>query len=618
MTDTWQIAGISTPKLTWGHVWRNRVNACPHCHVILLSGETAGFCCGPNGKYGRTIPPLPPLPEEYDAFLNDPRLSGSSRPLNLLFSFASMETSEPFPDNFGQHAFVSIQGRVYHRVRPSHNNTAIRWILYDGFLTRLAPHQNWANALPEAWIEAVRTALINHNPFVAALQQMGQIPREQCPTANVTLQDPGNTPEIAAIINYQNTTLSQVNARKLIVVRHDGHNQTVAATSRLWEPLAYPLLFPHGTLGWGIPGGNATSFSRNDEQNVPPLQDDNAVDIHANDIAENGHGAGEVTTTQMWHYRAHLLREPRFRLFGRLTNEYLVDMFSRNLDCRLSYIRQNQKRIRAEDAELMGEQNVPDSENVYLPASFLGSWRWASNQVSDCLAIAAEMGGPTFFITMTCNAEWEEIKSRQGVGQDYTDIPLDVVRVFKRKLSLFEQTLKNMFPNSGGQVYSVHSIEFQKRGLPHAHILTKFRSDCVSPEHINSVVSAEIPDDVEDAILVHRFMIHHHPSDDRPMSKYCQREDKNGKRYCRFGYPKPLQPTTTIDAEGRIHHRRRKEGDQWVVPYCLPLLRKYRCHLNFECANTSHLFQYLFKYVHKGTFFCLGYLFMFNNIMPRC
>ena len=114
MTETWQIAGFSTPKLTWGHVWRNRVNACPHCHVILLSGENAGFCCGPNGKYGRTIPRLPPLPDEYDAFLNDPRLSGSSRPLNLLFSFASMETSEPFPDNFGQHAFVSIQGRVYH------------------------------------------------------------------------------------------------------------------------------------------------------------------------------------------------------------------------------------------------------------------------------------------------------------------------------------------------------------------------------------------------------------------------------------------------------------------------------------------------------------------------
>ena len=303
----------------------------------------------------------------------------------------------------------------------------------------------------------------------------------------------------------------------------------------------------------------------------------------------------------MWHYRALLLRESRFHLFGRLTNEYLVDMFSRNLDCRLSYIRQNQRRIRAEDAELMGEQNIPDNENIYLPASFLGSWRWASNQVSDCLAIAAALGGPTFFITMTCNSEWDEIKCRLGLGQDYTDIPIDVVRVFKRKLCLFEQTLKTMFPNSGGQTYSVHSIEFQKRGLPHAHILTKYKNDCVLPGDIDSVISAEVPDDPEDARLVETFMIHHHPPAHREMSKYCQREDINGNRSCRFGYPQPLQPVTTIDTQGRIHYRRRNDADRWVVPFCLPLLRKYRCHLNFECANTSHLFQYLFKYVHKGS-----------------
>jgi hypothetical protein len=37
-----------------------------------------------------------------------------------------------------------------------------------------------------------------------------------------------------------------------------------------------------------------------------------------------------------------------------------------------------------------------------------------------------------------------------------------------------------------------------------------------------------------------------------------------------------------------------------VVPHCLPLLWKFQCHLNFEVANTSHLFQYLFKYIHKG------------------
>jgi hypothetical protein len=77
--------------------------------------------------------------------------------------------------------------------------------------------------------------------------------------------------------------------------------------------------------------------------------------------------------TQMWHYRACLLREPRFQIFGCLTNEYVIDMFSRDLECRLSYICCNQLRIRQEDAELMGIDDVDTSENVYLPAFFLGS-----------------------------------------------------------------------------------------------------------------------------------------------------------------------------------------------------------------------------------------------------
>jgi hypothetical protein len=109
-----------------------------------------------------------------------------------------------------------------------------------------------------------------------------------------------------------------------------------------------------------------------------------------------------------------------------------------------------------------------------------------------------------------------------------------------------------------------------------------------------------MPTDPEDAALVQTFMIHHHPARDKPASAYCQHEDVDGTRSCRFHYPHPLQIITTIDSEGRVHYRRRNEADQWVVPHCLPLLRKFKCHLNFEVANSSHLFQYLFKYIHKG------------------
>jgi hypothetical protein len=143
-------------------------------------------------------------------------------------------------------------------------------------------------------------------------------------------------------------------------------------------------------------------------------------------------------------------------------------------------------------------------------------------------------------------------------------------------------------------------VEFQKRGLPHAHILVKYAMDCTHPSDIDKIVSAEIPSNSQDAALVRKFMMHNHPLSTRPASKYCQKESADGTRTCRFKYPFKLQNETTVDVEGRVHYRRRNPGDEMVVPHCLALIRKFECHINFEVANTSHIFQYLFKYLHKG------------------
>ena len=97
----------------------------------------------------------------------------------------------------------------------------------------------------------------------------------------------------------------------------------------------------------------------------------------------------------------------------------------------------------------MGLPDVEASDNIYLPASFLGSNRWAQTQIADSLAITTSKGNPTFFVTMTCNAHWPEIQSMLQPGQDYTDILMVIVRVFKMKLHLFQATLKKMFINAG-------------------------------------------------------------------------------------------------------------------------------------------------------------------------
>jgi len=590
MPNIWEIAPISTPRLTWGSSSNNRNTdrRCPTCNIQLLTGEKAGFCCGSNGNRYSAVQPLPPLPDEFNAFIESPDISALSRKLNLIFSFAAMESTAAFPAP-GNPSFVAVAGKVYHRVRTGRNdNNAVRWMLYDGFKDAAIPHRSQARDIPSSWIRAVRTSLTNYNPFASTVISLWSL-RAQQPLqfgfASIIVQDPGCA-EIAAVMCYENTLRSQISPRSLRISTINNEPQTIHTVSRLWEPMAYPLLFPHGTLGWGL---------------RPSARDPLSV------IALDG-ADSEAATTQIWHYRARLLREPRFSIFGRLTNEYVVDMFSRELDARLTYIRSNQARLHAQDqdAALMGHE-VQDSENVYLPASFLGSNRWSSNQIADSLTIAAAYGPPTFFVTFTCNGDWPEIRSRLRPGQIYTDIPVVVCRVFKQKLSRLMNAFRTMFPNAGRLIYSIQRVEFQKRGLPHAHILLKYSNDCTVPGDIDRVISAHIPEAAGDATIVRRFMIHPNhnsrvinnipPSPDKPL-KYCEKW-KDGARVCRFGYPKPPQEQTSFDTTGRVLYHRGEE-DAFVVPHCLPLIRKFECHMNMEIAGCGQLFQYLFKYIHKG------------------
>lgn len=145
---------------------------------------------------------------------------------------------------------------------------------------------------------------------------------EDFSNASVIIPDTGIS-EIAAIMCYDNTVLSDISPRCLVVSQQCGRDQYIPTISRLWEPLVYPLFFPSGTLGWGLVGSIRD-----------PTQQYNGGDFDA-------------PTTQIWLYQACLLREPHFRIFGRLTNEYVVDMFTRELECRLRYICSNQSRLRS-------------------------------------------------------------------------------------------------------------------------------------------------------------------------------------------------------------------------------------------------------------------------------
>ncbi|GKD42153.1 DNA helicase PIF1, ATP-dependent [Tanacetum coccineum] len=90
----------------------------------------------------------------------------------------------------------------------------------------------------------------------------------------------------------------------------------------------------------------------------------------------------------------------------------------------------------------------------------------------DAMALCRAYGNPDLFITFTSNPKWPEIGEMLAFipGQIPYERPKVGTRVFKLKLThLLDDLTKNEI---FGKTYAVvYVIEFQKRGLPHAHIL---------------------------------------------------------------------------------------------------------------------------------------------------
>ena len=113
------------------------------------------------------------------------------------------------------------------------------------------------------------------------------------------------------------------------------------------------------------------------------------------------------------------------------------------------------------------------------------------------MSIVRKYGKPDLFITFTCNPQWEEITSALLLDQKASDRPDLIVRVFRLKLRKLLRDLINCHV-LGRLLGYVYTIEFQKRGLPHAHILI-ILCDTATPRDIveyDRIVYAVLPDPV--------------------------------------------------------------------------------------------------------------------------
>ena len=133
----------------------------------------------------------------------------------------------------------------------------------------------------------------------------------------------------------------------------------------------------------------------------------------------------------------------------------------------------------------------------------------------------------------------------------------------------------------GKVIAKIHVVEFQKRGLPHAHILLWLSNNdrLRTPNDIDRLISAEIPDPATQPILhdIVKETMMHGPCgilDGKAFDKTpCQSTGK-----CSKNFPKAFSDATIICSDGYPVYQRRDNGryvevrggkldNRWVVPH---------------------------------------------------
>jgi hypothetical protein len=322
-----------------------------------------------------------------------------------------------------------------------------------------------------------------------------------------------------------------------------------------------------------------------------------------------------------------MMRDSYLHWGGKLYQQMIVDNWAREEACKLDFIRNNQKQIRADlycgvqDANRGNE--VDQSGRVYiLPASHTGSDRWYHKWYKNAMHIVQKKGKPTFFITMTMDVNCEEVRNHLRSDQTPYDRPDLICRIFemKRKELLRQIKKDGIF---GECIAYVCVIEFQKRGAPHMHLLIWIKNFDETPNNINNVISTEIPQQGEPGSkdrelydLVMKHMIHGPCGDGYRSNLSCLNKSRNGQ--CGRGFPKSYEVVTSVGDGCFPNYRRRSpvEGgntgtkhiggmevlvtNKWVVAYNAYLLLKFKCHINIEYCHTVASIKYLFLYHFKG------------------
>eukprot|EP00106_Octopus_bimaculoides_P023238 XP_014790680.1 PREDICTED: uncharacterized protein LOC106884021 [Octopus bimaculoides] len=331
------------------------------------------------------------------------------------------------------------------------------------------------------------------------------------------------------------------NPRDIVLSCRDNSIQRIHESHRAYDALQYPLLFVYSEDGYhfGIPQHHPQRPDKCTSKNV------SCMEFYSYRLMTQGNSMNHL----------HCSRE--------LFHQFVVDIYAKMESERLRFIRHNQKKLRSENyihlrdgiINYIAPQDI--GQVCILPSTFTGGPRYMHERTQDAMTFVRHFGRPDLFITFTCNPKWIEIEIELLNSQRPADRHDLLARVFRLKLQKLMDLIKI------GQIFGsvrcdMYTVEWQKRGLPHAYILL-WLSSKINSNKIDSLISAELPAPAVDPDLfqiVCSNMIHGPCGYGFNIHSPCFRDSK-----CMKGFPKKFQLHTQMGNNSYTLYRQRRPED---------------------------------------------------------
>ncbi|XP_074301054.1 uncharacterized protein LOC141632403 [Silene latifolia] len=464
---------------------------CAHCGAKKFEFELKGLCCC-NGEIQLAVNEYP----------------------QELVSLGGTFGSETYK---GIYVFKA-QGQVYHYLPDLIPMDSIPRYLQLYFYDGQHEKENRLGWFPNLSKQMVTLLMeiMDDNPygkFFRSLQEIGVTKN----TRIVLSTDPTNdqrvynapTSDEVAVVWPDNTAMQGNEGPHIITYGRGSHNNSIRHFYMCYDPLQYPLLFPKGDSGWHQGLKKLSSPTFNNEANssflmsaVSDNMPESLIEAEVTNATRRHIRADKRISCREYYAYKFQIRPGNILLRGGMIyQQYIVDMYVKIENTRLDFLRLNQDTIRADlyqgilDTLQLGENCASNvGKRIVLPPSFLGGPRDMRRIYLNVMALVQKYEKPDLFITMTCNPNWPEIKAELSPGEEAQNRPYLVARVFHAKLTMLRKQIKEK-QIFGEVVAMINVVEFQKRGLPHAHflIILKPAYKITAPEKFDKYVSAEIP-----------------------------------------------------------------------------------------------------------------------------